>query len=105
MEMVFLELSPKSISEKLIWLPHIKNSVITTKKALAVLYMLKRNSSGLLPFPKLNLCKRMVLPNLIFASPVSSVNITVKRLLESVQKKFCKWSLGNEISSRIRYSN
>ena len=82
-------------SETMNWLPHIKQAA---NKANSVLYLIKRNSARLQTVTRLNLYKSMVLPILIYGSPAFSLNRGGMRLFESVQKRFCKWALGNEVS-------
>ena len=55
--------------------------------------MLKRNTSSLPVYSKLNLYKSMVVPSLLFGSNCCALSKTNISVLENVQKKFCKWCL------------
>ena len=72
------------------WNNHFK---AVAAKSIKVLHMLKRNTSSLPVYSKLNLYKSMVVPSLLFGSNCCALSKTNISVLENVQKKFCKWCL------------
>ena len=91
------------VTRDLKWNIHIKKS---TKKALGVLFMLKRSSPRLTPSVKLNLYKSIVLPLLLYGIVCWFANVKKTKVLESVQKKRLKWinNTSNDNYKELYYS-
>ena len=84
------------VSDNLAWLPHIRKC---TSKALAVFFMVRRNSPMLPVQVKLNVYKSMILPIITYSSTCIGLNVSAMRTLENAQRKVCKWIAGTTTTS------